>query len=244
MSTLPKWTEEREDTLKNTVGSTQPVTVATVARAAEVLETTTRSVASKLRKMGYEVESSAEVVNKKYTDAEEAQLRKFVESNPNKYTYAEIAEKVLNGTRNARQIQGKLLSMELYGLVKETPKVESARKYSEAEEAKILTMVRKGDFIEDIASALNKEVPQIRGKILSLMRDNEDIKIPKQKTYAKAAADPIEELGDISKTSIEDIAEKIGKTVRGVKTMLTYRSLDCANYSGSKRAEKNARKAG
>ena len=52
MATLPKWTDERTDTLTNFVGEESPVSQATVSSAAETLETTTRSVSSKLRKMG------------------------------------------------------------------------------------------------------------------------------------------------------------------------------------------------
>ena len=42
MATLPKWTEERTDTLTNYVGNESPVSQGTVAGAAEELETTTR----------------------------------------------------------------------------------------------------------------------------------------------------------------------------------------------------------
>ena len=47
MATLPKWTDERTDTLTNFVGDETPVSQASVAEAAEQLETTTRSVSSK-----------------------------------------------------------------------------------------------------------------------------------------------------------------------------------------------------
>ena len=50
MATLPKWTDERTDELTNFVGDEVPVSQVTVAEAAEQLETTTRSVSSKLRK--------------------------------------------------------------------------------------------------------------------------------------------------------------------------------------------------
>ena len=51
---LPKWTEERTASLTGFVGSESPISQATVAAAAEELETSTRSVSSKLRKMGYD----------------------------------------------------------------------------------------------------------------------------------------------------------------------------------------------
>jgi hypothetical protein len=40
--------------------------------------------------------------------------------------------------------------------------------------------------------------------------------------------------------SVEDIAEQLGKTVRGVKTMLTRRGLVASNYDGASRKEKAA----
>lgn len=59
---IPKWTEERTASLTDFVGSESPVTYATVVEAADQLETSPCSVASKLRKMGHEVESSASVL--------------------------------------------------------------------------------------------------------------------------------------------------------------------------------------
>ena len=37
--------------------------------------------------------------------------------------------------------------------------------------------------------------------------------------------------------TVEQIADEIGKTVRGVKTMLTRRGLQCANYNGAAKKE-------
>lgn len=243
MSALPKWTEEREGSLKKIVGAESPVSIVTVGKAAESLETSTRSISSKLRKMGFEVVSTASVEAKKYSPAEEAELKSFLEANPNKYTYAEIAAAVLKGSKSAKQIQGKILSMELYGLVKETPKKEVVKKFNDAEEKIILGMVRAGDFIEDIAKAMKREVPVIRGKILSMSRAFPDISIPKQRVYvSKDKTDAIEALGDISELTVEDISEKIEKTTRSVKSMLTHRGLDCKNHNGSAKAKKIAEK--
>jgi len=41
---LPKWTDERTQSLTDFVGSESPISQATVAQAAENLETSTRSV--------------------------------------------------------------------------------------------------------------------------------------------------------------------------------------------------------
>lgn len=239
---VPKWNEEREATLTSLVGSVSPVTVALVESSAVTLETTTRSIASKLRKMGFEVDSMSKSTTKSYTDEQENELRSFLEKHDGQYTYAEVAASILGGDFSTKQIQGKILSMELTGLVKPTPKAENVKTYSDEEETKLLGLLASGDmFIEDIAEAMNREVNSIRGKILSLSRTNEGITIPKQKNYkTKDAVDPIEALGDISDMSVEDIADKVEKTVRGVKTMLTHRGLSCKNYNGAKRAEKIA----
>lgn len=241
---IPKWTSEREETLKSAVGGESPVSTSTVETVAATLETTTRSIAAKLRKMGYEVASMAKDHSKSYTEAEEAELRNFVEANAGRYTYGEIASQVLGGNRSAKQIQGKILSMELTDMVKPTPQPEVVKKYTEAEEEKLLGLLSKGGFIEDIADAMGRPVNSVRGKILSLSRNNPDITIPKQKTYkSKESVDPIEALGDLSGLTVEDIADSIDKTVRGVKTMLTHRKLTCKNYDGAKRAEKIAASA-
>lgn len=241
-NSVPKWNEEREATLKTVVGSQTPVAVATVETAAVKLETTTRSVASKLRKMGFEVDSMSKKTSKNYTEAQEAELSTFLDKHAGQYTYAEVAASVLGGDFSTKQIQGKILSMELTDRVKPTPKAETVKTYTDAEETKLLGLLASGDaFIEDIASAMGREVNSIRGKILSLSRTNEGISIPKQKNYKnKDAADPIQALGDISDLTVDEIAEKIEKTARGVKTMLTHRGLKCKNYDGAKRAEKIA----
>lgn len=242
MSALPKWNEEREATLVSEVGSESPVTASTVEAAASKLETTAKSVAAKLRKMGHEVESMAKVVTKSYSEADEAEITSFLEANPNQYTYAEIAAAVLGASRTTKQIQGKILSMELTGLVKPTPKVERVKTYTDAEEAKLMKLLAvPGAFIEDIAETMGKTVQSIRGKILSITRTEAGagITIPKQRVYkSKDTVDPIAALGDISDMSVADIAEAIEKTERGVKTMLTHRGLDCSNYSGAKKKEK------
>jgi len=46
-----KWTEERVAQLTSLIGAESPVSAATVTSAAEVLDVTVRSIASKLRNM-------------------------------------------------------------------------------------------------------------------------------------------------------------------------------------------------
>ena len=78
---LPKWTEERTEQLTNFVGSETPISQATVAEAAESLETSTRSVSSKLRKMGFDVELASASSARAFTEAQEATLQTFVSDN-------------------------------------------------------------------------------------------------------------------------------------------------------------------
>lgn len=235
---LPKWTDERTSALESFVGNESPVSQATVANAAEELETSVRSVSSKLRKMGYDVELASSSNTKSFSDDQEATLANFVQDNSGSYTYAEIAANFEGGAFSAKSIQGKILSMQLTEHVKPAPKVESVKTYSEDEEATFIGMVNDGAFIEQIAESLGRSVNSIRGKALSLLRAGEINAIPKQaETKGSGKADPLADL-DIDEMTVEQIADEIGKTVRGVKTMLTRRGLVCADYDGSARKER------
>jgi hypothetical protein len=234
---LPKWTDERTSSLENFVGSESPVSQATVANAAEELETSVRSVSSKLRKMGYDVELASSSNTKSFSDEQEATLSNFVTDNSGQYTYAEIASNFEGGAFSAKSIQGKILSMQLTEHVKPAPKVETVKTYSEDEESQFISMVNDGAFIEDIAEGLGRSVNSIRGKALSLLRAGEINAIPKQEhTKGSSKADPLADV-EIDGMTVEEIADEIGKTVRGVKTMLTRRGLQCADYNGAARKE-------
>jgi len=237
---LPKWTDERTEALTSFVGGESPVSQATVAEAAANLETTTRSISSKLRKLGFEVELASAGASKSFSEDQENTLRNFVTDNSGEYTYAQIAEHFEGGAFSAKSIQGKILSMELTGHVKAAPKAETVRTYSEAEEAKFIELVNSGAFVEQIAEAMDRSVNSIRGKALSLLRSGDIAAIPRQETTkSAAAADPLAEL-DIADMTVEAIAEAIGKTVRGVKTMLTRRGLTASDYDGAAKAAKAA----
>ena len=234
---LPKWTDERTQQLTDFVGSESPVSQATVANAADELETSVRSVSSKLRKMGFDVELASASQSKAFSDEQESTLANFVQDNSGSYTYAEIAENFEGGAFSAKSIQGKILSMQLTEHVKPAPKVETVKSYNEDEEATFVSMVNDGAYIEQIAESLGRSVNSIRGKALSLLRAGAINAIPKQEhTTGSSKADPLADM-DISEMSVEDIADEIGKTVRGVKTMLTRRGLQCADYNGAARKE-------
>ena len=209
---LPKWTDERTEALTTFVGSESPVSQATVAEAAESLETSTRSISSKLRKMGFDVELASAASGKSFTADQEATLSAFVTDNSGQYTYAQIAEHFEGGAFSPKSIQGKILSMELTDHVKPAPKVESVRTYSADEEATFVSMVNDGAFVEAIAEALGRSVNSIRGKALSLLRSGDIDAIPRQEnTKGASNADPLADL-DVSDMTVEAIAETIGKT--------------------------------
>ncbi len=241
MSTTPKWTEDRTRILTAMVEGMGTISQDTVAAAAVELNTTTRSISSKLRKMDYDVELAASAHKKAFSDDQADALSAFVTDNSGTYTYADVAANFEGGAFTAKQVQGKILSMELTGHVKPAEKVEVARSYSTEEEATFLDLVSKEAFVEDIAEALGKSINSVRGKALSFLRSGDITSIPKQKeSRAKANVDALSELGDISAMTVEQIAESIDKTVRGVKTMLTRRGLTCSNHDGAKKAAKNA----
>lgn len=229
------WTEEREEALLEAVGAARPVTQETVAAAAEVMEVSPRSVSAKLRKMGVEVEKAGPRA-RKFSEEQEAALVGFLQANEGVYTYAEIAERFAGGEFSAKQVQGKVLSLEMTGLVKPTPKPETKKTYTDKEEETFVRLAKSGAFLEDIAEALGKTLASVRGKALSLNR-TQDLPIPAQReSHAANKVDPVEALGDISELTVAEIAEKTGKTVRGIKTIITRRGLECADYKAKKKA--------
>ena len=140
-----KWSDEAVATLNSIVGTASPVSVELVERAAETLGKSTRSIASKLRQLDREVASMAKEKVAAFTAEEGGALAAFVTDNAGQYTYKEIAENFRDGKFTAKQVQGKLLALELTGSVKPTEKVEVAGKYSEAEEAQEEARCGKGD---------------------------------------------------------------------------------------------------
>lgn len=238
MSTLPKWTEERTNKLIAAVNGDTPVTRARVDEIAEELETTPRSISAKLRKIGYEVELAA-AAPRAFSDEVTEQLREFVANNSGQFTYAEIAEQ-FPGDYTAKAIQGKILSLELTDHVKETVREAAPKTYTDSEEALVLRLIQEGKFVEEIADAVGKSVQSVRGKALSLQRAGSITSMPKQRDIKGPASDPLNELGDVSGLTVEQIAEKLDKTVRGVKTMLTRRGIKAADYDGAAKKEKAA----
>ena len=243
-TTTKNWTDEAVATLLSTVGNESPVSVAAVEAAAAALGKSTRSIASKLRQLDREVASLAKEKVAAFTAEEGDALATFVARNAGTLTYKEIAEQFEGGRFSAKQIQGKLLALELTGSVKPAEKVEVARTYTEAEELKFVSMASSGKFIEDIAEALGKSVSSVRGKALSLTRSGQIAKIPAQReSHAKDTVDPVTALGDkIATMTVAEIAKAVDKTERGLKTLLTRRGINVADYKGAdKRAKAEAK---
>lgn len=240
-----KWSDERVAELVTLVGDVQPVDNATVESAAAALETTTLSISSKLRKMGYEVVSLAKAGVAAFTVAEAEQLANIIGQQAGELTYRQLSEQFANGKFSPKQIQGKVLALELTGSIKPAEKVEVASKYTPAEEATFIEMAEADAFIEDIAAALNKEVASVRGKALSMTNKGLISKIPVQRaSLAKNTVDAIDTLENIAGMTVEEIATAVDKTVRGVKTTLTRRGIKVANYDGeAKRAKAEAKEA-
>ena len=234
--TKQKWTDERVAELLTITGDVVPVTAATVEAAATMLGVSTRSIASKLRKLGTEVASMAKSATATFSAEEGEALADFLDSNSGEYTYRDIAETFADGKFNPKQIQGKILSMELTEHVKAAEAIVTASKYTEDEQATFITMADNGDYLEDIADALNHKVDSIRGKALSLLTAGLIASIPKQRDYvAKVAAVSLADLEGIATLTVAEIALQLDKTERGIKTSLTRQGVSCADYDGAKK---------
>lgn len=239
-----KWSDESVAKLLSIVGTDSPVSVELVEQAATALDVTSRSIASKLRQLDREVASMAKEKVSAFSPEQGDALSKFVTANAGTLTYKDIAEQ-FPGEFSAKQIQGKLLALELTGSVKPADKVEVARTYTESEENTFISMANSGKFIEEIAAALGKSIPSVRGKALSLTRKNQIDKIPAQKTsHAKNVVDAVGDLGTAILTmTVAEIAKAVDKTERGLKTLLTRRGIDVADYKGATKKAKAEAKA-
>jgi hypothetical protein len=242
---LKNWSDEATATLMDIIGDLTPVPADIVEQAATTLGKSTRSVSAKLRQLNRTVASMAKTKEPTFSEDEGNALAAFVTENASVYTYREIAENFNGGKFTAKQIQGKLLALELTDSVKRTEKVEVAGKYSEVEEATFVKMANTGAFIEEIATALGKEVASVRGKALSLVRKEQIAKIPAQReSHANTQVDAVAALGDrINGMTVAEIAAATDKTDRGVRTMLTRRGINCADYKGQDKKEKAEAKA-
>lgn len=201
------------------------VTEEIVQALCEEFEFPRRSVTAKLRKLGADVPLKPKAAPT-FSEEETTELRDFLEANDGVFTAEEIAARVAEGKFNARQINGKALSLELTGAIKPADKKVAPRTYTPEEEARIQEMVDAGSFIEDIADEMGKTVQQIRGKLLSMKTTAPQ----REKKAAKADAyEGIEEIA-ASKT-VAELAAQYDKSERGVKTVLSRRNLVAKDYT-------------
>ena len=200
------------------------VTEAVIQELCDEFEFPRRSVTAKLRNLGFEVPKkpgAAPVFSAEQTDA----LSSFLSGNSGSYTAEEIAETFADGQFTARQINGKALSLEMTQHIKPAEKKVTPKTYSAEEESTISSMVEGGSYLEEIADAVGKTVASVRGKLLSM-----GLKAP-QRDKKASKSDPYEGIDGMTDQTVEALAEHFGKTVRGVKTVLTRRGLSCADYT-------------
>lgn len=207
---------------------------------------TQRAVSSKLRSLNYTVQKADEAKVPAWSVDETEGLVDFVTSNEGAYTYAEFAAQYLGGKFSTKQVQGKLLSLELTDKVKPTPKAEavSAKTYSDDEEAVFIEMANADASIEAIADKLGRSIAQVRGKALSLMGQERIAGIPKTANSVAKASVGIFDGIDVETMTVAEIAEAKGKTERGIKGALSRQGLNCQDYKGADRkAKAEAKKA-
>lgn len=183
-----------------------------------------RSVTAKLRKLGLEVPAKPKA-QPVFSAEETEELRSFLTQNAGVYTAEEIAEAFADGKFNARQINGKVMSLELTKAVKPAEAKVAPKTYTPEQEAKIEAMVSAGAYIEEIAEAVGKTVPQVRGKLLSMK-----LSAP-QKDKKETKTDAYEGIETLATTmTVAELAAHFGKTERGVKTVLSRRNLSAKDY--------------
>lgn len=238
-----KWTEQATEALLTGVEGVEVVSAEQVAALSESLGTSARSVAAKLRKMGVTVAKASDAAaTTLWTEELVADLVDVLETNSGKYTYAELATLFADGAFSAKALQGKILSLELYGHVRKADKKVTPRTFSETEENAIVANAASGAFIEDIAESLGREVASIRGKLLSLYREGRITTMPLQKNHVASAKVDVLEGVDVAGKTVAELAELTGKTERGIKSMLSRRGLVAVDYNGADKRAKNASK--
>jgi len=235
------WTTENTAELMASIVAGEVVTQEQAATLADQLGTTARSIGAKLRKLGVQVATAAKAVSN-WTPDLEAQLVDILTSNEGVFTYTELVDQ-MGGVFSAKQLQGKILHLELTANVKKADKKEVARKYSDEEETIFVDMTTSGASIEEIALTLNRTVPQCRGKALSLVREGRIAAQPHQAVVAApATAVNIFEGVDVGSLTVLELATKLDKAERSIKSALTRKGLSAKDYDGAAKAKKNAEK--
>lgn len=245
MKAIPTWNDERTAALVEAVAGKTEVTQADLTVLAESLETTSRSIGSKLRSLTKEgtvnvvVQKASEVARQTWASADEEALKSFLGEQAGMHTYSELAAVFLNGKYTTKQLQGKILSLELTDAVKKAEKVAAVRTYTEAEEAKYVQLATAGATLEEVAQALGKKLQSVRGKGLSLMREGRISEIPAQaQSTASASKEDFLKDIDVPALTVAEIQEATGKSPQGIKNALSRRGISCVDYDGAARRAK------
>ena len=246
-STKVTWTTERTQNLIDAVAGKAVVSQEDLLNIADSLDTTSRSIGSKLRSLvkegsiTVEVQKASEVARQTWLVADEDELKGFLAENAGTYTYSELSAIFKAGKYETKQLQGKILSLELTDAVKKAEKAAPVRTYTPEEEAIYVTKAAAGESLEAIAEALGKAIQSVRGKGLSLQREGRIAAIPTQAVSTAQApkADFLETLGDaVVDMTVEEIAEATARSVRGVKNALSRRGVACKDHDGAARRAK------
>lgn len=242
MSTKINWNEVNTAALKELAGASDvEVSQDRLVEIAEEMGTTSRSIGAKLRKMEFQVAKATPKASA-WTEAQETELSTLVNANANELTYAEIAASFQGGAFTSKQVQGKLLNMELFDKVRKAEKKAAPRTYTPEQEAEFIGLVESGATMEVLAETFGKTIASVRGKSLSLVRSKDIDAMPKQeKSNAKESADILEGV-DVATHSIDSLVELTSKSARGIKSILTRRGISCTDYDGEAKHAKLASK--
>lgn len=239
MSNRINWNDENTAKLQELAGSTDvAVSQANLAEIAEVMGTTARSIGAKLRKLEYTVTKASETKSNTWPEATEAALVELVTSRAGELTYAEISQVFEGGKFTPKQIQGKILNLQLFSNVRKAEPKESVKTYSDAEEELFIGLVQQGATMEKLAAEFGRTIASVRGKALSLLKTEQIEGMPKQETSsAKETADAFKDL-NIEEMTVDAIATATGKSERGIKSMLSRRGLTAVDYDGAAKRAK------
>jgi len=248
--TKATWNESRTNQLIEAVANVEIVSQDLLVKIAAELDTTSRSIGSKLRSLvkdgsvSVEVQKASEVSRLTWAEGKEAALVAFLSENEGVHTYSEISAIFLAGEFTTKQLQGKILSLELTDSVKKTEKPATVRTYSEDEEATYVQLAAQGESLEAVAEALGKSIQSVRGKGLSLMREERIEAIPTQTvSQAKVVKEDILEGLEVASMTVAEIAEATARSARGIKNALSRRGLACKDHDGAARRMKLDKKS-
>jgi len=210
---MSNYTEDMVEAIESAVEAAGSVTPELIKELCDTLSVPERSLTAKLRSMDYDVPKKVRVPS--FTAEETEEFAALAEAGS---TAEDIAEAL---GKSVRQVRGKALSMDIT-LTPSPKKPAAAKKFTDEEADLVASMAEAGDYIEDIAEAVGKTVPQVRGKLLSMslkapQRDKKDA--ARQVLYTdEVIADLIKRVNNGE--TAEAISEATGLKLRGVQSRI------------------------